>query len=74
MHREANQIYLEESQHKSLSRRARAAGATTSDVIREAVDAFLAEPKDELELPLATTNVRRFPMFRGLKPAYRERR
>ena len=25
---------------------------------------------DELELPLATLNVKHFPMFAGLKPAY----
>lgn len=41
------QIYLEESQHERLGRRARAAGTTTSDLIREAVDAYLAGPDTE---------------------------
>src|SRR3989442_856238 len=41
------QIYLEESQHERLSRRARAAGTTKSDVVREAVDAYLAGGEDQ---------------------------
>ena len=41
------QIYLEESQHERLGRRARSAGTTKSDLIREAVDAYLAGPEDE---------------------------
>lgn len=41
------QIYLDESQHKRLGRRARAIGTTTSDLIREAVDAYLGRDKDE---------------------------
>lgn len=41
------QIYLEESQDERLGRRARAAGTTKSDLIREAVDAYLAGPEDD---------------------------
>lgn len=41
------QIYLEESQDERLARRARAAGTTKSDLIREAVDAYLAGSEDE---------------------------
>lgn len=41
------QIYLEDAQHECLSRRARAAGTTKSDLIREAVDAYLAGSVDE---------------------------
>jgi predicted DNA-binding protein len=41
------QIYLEESQHERLGKRARAAGTTTSELIREAVDAYLAGPEAE---------------------------
>lgn len=41
------QIYLDESQHERLGKRARAAGTTRSDLIREAVDAYLAGPKAE---------------------------
>jgi predicted DNA-binding protein len=41
------QIYLDESQDERLARRARAAGTTKSELIREAVDAFLADPEDE---------------------------
>ncbi|MDP9340556.1 MAG: ribbon-helix-helix domain-containing protein [Actinomycetota bacterium] len=40
------QIYLDESQHERLSRRARTAGTTKSDLIREAVDAYLAGSED----------------------------
>lgn len=39
------QIYLEESQHETLSTRAAAVGSTTSELIREAVDAYLAGPQ-----------------------------
>jgi predicted DNA-binding protein len=41
------QIYLDESQHERLGRRARAIGTTTSDLIREAVDAYLGGPEDQ---------------------------
>ncbi len=41
------QIYLDESQHERLGRRAAAAGTTKSDLIREAVDAYLAGPENE---------------------------
>lgn len=41
------QIYLEESQDQRLAKRARAAGTTKSDLIREAVDAYLTSPEDE---------------------------
>ncbi|MBI4729453.1 MAG: ribbon-helix-helix protein, CopG family [Acidobacteria bacterium] len=41
------QIYLDESQHERLGRRARAAGTTTSDLIREAVNAYLGGEEDE---------------------------
>ena len=41
------QIYLSEVQHERLSERAQAAGTTKSDIIREAVDAFLAGPETE---------------------------
>jgi hypothetical protein len=41
------QIYLEEAQHERLSERARAAGTTKSDLIREAVDAYLTGSADE---------------------------
>lgn len=40
------QIYLDESQHERLGRRARNSGTTTSDLVREAIDAYLAEPED----------------------------
>ena len=38
------QIYLEDTQAAELGRRARARGATASRMIREAIDAYLAEP------------------------------
>ncbi len=41
------QIYLEESQDQRLARRAAAAGTTKSDLIREAVDAYLTGSQDE---------------------------
>jgi len=41
------QIYLDELQDERLARRAHAAGTTKSDLIREALDAFLAGPPDE---------------------------
>lgn len=41
------QIYLEEGQHRLLGRRARAAGTTRSDLIREAVDAYLEGDDDQ---------------------------
>lgn len=40
------QIYLDEKQDERLARRARASGTTKSDLIREAVDAYLAGPED----------------------------
>jgi predicted DNA-binding protein len=41
------QIYLDESQDERLAQRARAAGTTKSDLIREAIDAYLAGPADK---------------------------
>lgn len=41
------QIYLEEAQSRELADRARRRGTTASHVIREAVDAYLAEPESE---------------------------
>ena len=41
------QIYLEESQHEELADRAAAYGTTKSDLIREAIDAFLEGPSDD---------------------------
>lgn len=41
------QIYLEESQDARLAQRARATGTTKSDLIREAVDAYLRGPEDQ---------------------------
>lgn len=41
------QIYLDDVQHERLGKRARAAGTTRSDLIREAVDAYLAGPQAE---------------------------
>lgn len=41
------QIYLDESQHERLGKRARATGTTTSDLIREAVDAYLGGREDD---------------------------
>lgn len=35
-------------------------------------DLIIAATAEELGLPLATTNVRHFPMFRGLRPPYRD--
>ena len=43
------QIYLEESQNRRLARRAAAAGTTKSDLIREAIDAYLEGPQDDAE-------------------------
>jgi GGDEF domain-containing protein len=40
------QIYLDEEQAEQLARRARAHGSTTSKVIREAIDEYLAGPAD----------------------------
>ncbi|MGH8937579.1 MAG: CopG family transcriptional regulator [Acidimicrobiia bacterium] len=36
------QIYLEDQQHRRLSERARRSGQTVSELIREAIDVFLA--------------------------------
>lgn len=41
------QIYLEESQDERLAERAAAVGTTKSDLIREAVDAYLGGPDDD---------------------------
>jgi predicted DNA-binding protein len=41
------QIYLEESQHERLGRRARASGTTASDLVREAVEAYLSSGEDQ---------------------------
>jgi predicted DNA-binding protein len=41
------QIYLEESQDERLAQRARAMGTTKSDLIRDAVDAYLQGPEDQ---------------------------
>jgi predicted nucleic acid-binding protein len=35
-------------------------------------DLIIAATAEQLEMPLATTNVRHFPMFRGLRPPYRD--
>jgi predicted nucleic acid-binding protein len=35
-------------------------------------DLIIAATAGQLELPLATTNVRHFPMFKGLRPPYRD--
>ena len=43
------QIYLEEGQSRQLAERARRRGTTASHVIREAVDAYLAQPESEDE-------------------------
>jgi hypothetical protein len=43
------QIYLDERQAEELGRRAEAHGTTTSRVIREAIDAYLAAPADDAE-------------------------
>lgn len=41
------QIYLDEEQTERLDERASAGGATRSELIREAIDAYLAAPDDE---------------------------
>lgn len=41
------QIYLEEAQDERLTERAAAIGTTKSDLIREAVDAYLGGPDDD---------------------------
>jgi predicted DNA-binding protein len=43
------QIYLDEEQDRRLAERARAAGRTKSDLIREAIDRLLDEPLSEEE-------------------------
>lgn len=40
------QIYLGEAQDRALAARAAASGTTKSQVIRHAIDAFLARPED----------------------------
>lgn len=44
------QIYLENAQIKALDTRARALGATRSDVIRELIDQGLAKPNNKPSL------------------------
>ncbi|MBI4729452.1 MAG: type II toxin-antitoxin system VapC family toxin [Acidobacteria bacterium] len=56
---------------------ARAAGDFGRDLRRShsgigVADLVIAATAEQLGLPLATTNVRRFPMFRGLRPPYRD--
>ena len=41
------QIYLEEDQVRALARRSDARGVTSSHLIREAIDHYLAGPEDE---------------------------
>lgn len=36
-------------------------------------DLIIAATAEQLDLPLATTNVRHYPMFKGLRPPYRDR-
>ncbi len=43
------QIYLEDSQAAELARQAKSRGTTTSRMIREAVDAYLAGEPDDAE-------------------------
>jgi Ribbon-helix-helix protein, copG family len=43
------QIYLDEAQSRELAKRARRRGTTASHVIREAVDAYLAQPVSDDE-------------------------
>jgi predicted DNA-binding protein len=43
------QIYLDEHQSQELARRAAVRGTTASKMIREAIDAYLAEPDDAAE-------------------------
>ena len=43
------QIYLDERQAEELSRHAAARGTTTSKMIREAIDQYLADPDDKVE-------------------------
>jgi hypothetical protein len=43
------QIYLDEAQSRQLAERAGRRGTTASHVIREAVDAYLAQPETEEE-------------------------
>lgn len=40
------QIYLDEGQTRRLDERARASGRTRSDMIREAIEAYLASPDE----------------------------
>lgn len=41
------QIYLEDEQDRRLANRAKAAGATKSSIIREAIETYLASPSDD---------------------------
>ena len=43
------QIYLDVEQDRRLAARARAAGATKSTLIREAIETYLSRPDDEAE-------------------------
>jgi predicted DNA-binding protein len=44
------QIYLSSDQAASLARRARAAGTTKSNLIREAIEEYLAKPGEDARL------------------------
>jgi len=44
------QIYLSSDQAASLARRARAAGTTKSNLIREAIEEYLAKPDEDARL------------------------
>ena len=44
------QIYLSSEQAASLARRARAAGTTKSNLIREAIEEYLAKPDEDARL------------------------
>jgi predicted DNA-binding protein len=44
------QIYLSSDQAASLARRARAAGTTKSNLIREAIEDYLAKPDEDARL------------------------
>lgn len=35
-------------------------------------DLIIAATAEQIDLPLATTNIRHFPMFKGLRPPYRD--
>lgn len=47
------QIYIDERQAGALAKRAHAHGVTSSHLIREAIDEYLAQPEDESARELA---------------------